>query len=155
MRAREALAGLLAQSGKPEEAIAHWEAMLDLNPNDNQGVRTELLRAYLERDEQEKAAALLRRYPDDASTEMAYGRALHRLARGDGKAARKALREALRINPHVPAFLLGERRLPKTVPELVTWGGEDEAGVYALDHLELWRKTKGALEMLARPARRR
>lgn len=148
MRAREALARLLAESGKLEEAIAHWEAMLDMNPNDNQGIRTQLLRAYLERDEQEKAAALLGRYPDDASTEMAYGRALHHLASGDGKAARKFLREALRINPHVPAFILGRRRLPKKIPDMVTWGGEDEAGVYALDHLELWRKTRGALEML-------
>ncbi|CAN5395832.1 hypothetical protein BH20VER3_BH20VER3_04020 [soil metagenome] len=152
MRARQALAELLAGSGKLEEAIGHWEAMLELNPGDNQGIRMQLLRAYLERGEQEKAAALFRQYPDDGSCEMVYGRVLHLLATGDEKAARKALRQALKINAHVPQFLLGRRQLPKSIPELVTWGGEDEAGVYALNHLKLWRKTAGALELLENSA---
>jgi tetratricopeptide (TPR) repeat protein len=39
MRARERLAEYLRASGRLDEAIVEWEAMLKLNPNDNQGVR--------------------------------------------------------------------------------------------------------------------
>lgn len=148
MRARQALAEVLAENGKLEEAVAHWEAMLDLNLNDNQGIRMELLRAYLERNEQEKAAALFRRYPDDGSCEMLYGRVILHVARGDEKAARKSLSQASKINAHVPQFLLGRRPLPRKLPELITWGGEDEAGAYAVDYWRLWQKTPGALELL-------
>lgn len=148
MRAREMLADALATSGKKEEAVAHWEEMLELNPQDNQGIRMRLLLAYLESDAQEKAATLFERFPDDASCEMAYGRVIHYLATGKQPAARKALRQALKINRHVPDFLLGRHPIPRRRPEMITWGGEDEAGLYALDHLKLWRNTSGALEML-------
>lgn len=148
MRARAGLAALLDQIGRTAEAIEHWEAMLELNPNDNQGVRAVLLRAYLERDEQEKAAKLFERFPDDATCELVYGQVIHHLAVGRPPAARKALRQALRVNGHVPDFLLGRRPIPRGRPEMITWGGEDEAGLYALDYLKLWRNTAGALEML-------
>ena len=61
MRAREMLAELLATSGKKEEAVRHWEEMLELNPNDNQGIRMRLLLVYLESGAREKAAALFER----------------------------------------------------------------------------------------------
>jgi tetratricopeptide (TPR) repeat protein len=149
MRAREMLADALATSGKKEEAVAHWEEMLELNPHDNQGIRLRLLLAYLESGAQEKAATLFERFPDDATCEMMYGRVIYQLAAGRQTAARQALRRALRINRHVPDFLLGRRPIPRRRPEMITWGGEDEAGLYALDHLKLWRDTAGARELLS------
>ena len=38
--------------------------------------------------------------------------------------------------------------LPRALPNFVTWGGEDEAGVYAFAFGDLWRQTPGALEFL-------
>jgi tetratricopeptide (TPR) repeat protein len=149
MRARAEIAALLEETGRTAEAIEHWEAMLELNPNDNQGIRTRLLRVYLEGGAQEKAAALFERFPDDASCEMAYGRVIHDLATSMQAAARKSLQEALKIIRHVPDFLLGRRSIPRRRPEMITWGGEDEAGLYALDHLKLWRNTAGARELLS------
>src|SRR5438876_1676107 len=43
MRARQQLADLLLDAGRVSEAIGHFEALLALNPNDNQGVRDILL----------------------------------------------------------------------------------------------------------------
>jgi len=41
------LAQLLRGAGRAEDAICHFEALLELNPNDNQGVRDILLGCYL------------------------------------------------------------------------------------------------------------
>lgn len=43
MRARSGLTAALVRAGRREEAIEHLEDMLDLNPNDNQGLREPLL----------------------------------------------------------------------------------------------------------------
>ncbi len=49
MRARAWLADELRGVGRLDEAVAHWRAMLDLNPADNQGVRYPLLGALMTR----------------------------------------------------------------------------------------------------------
>src|SRR5687767_5161137 len=56
MRARNQLAETLRSAGRLAEAIAEWEAMLKLNPNDNQGVRYPLLTSYLALNRLEGAA---------------------------------------------------------------------------------------------------
>ena len=61
MRARMGLAQALADMGRPEEAIRHWQEMLRLNPGDNQGVRHGLLSRLLQHDRGEEAAALIAR----------------------------------------------------------------------------------------------
>jgi hypothetical protein len=108
-----------------------------------------LLLVYLESGAREKAAALFERFHEDASCEMMYGQVIYQLAAGRQTAARQALRRALKINRHVPDFLLGRRPIPRRIPEMITWGDEDEAGLYALDHLKLWHNTAGARELLS------
>lgn len=49
MRARAALAAVLAKRGDPEQAIAEYWGMLELNPGDNQGIRYLLASLLLER----------------------------------------------------------------------------------------------------------
>src|SRR5439155_1134639 len=66
MRARQQLADLLLDAGRVSEAIGHFEALLALNPNDNQGVRDILLGCYLAGDDLDGARRLLRVYDEDA-----------------------------------------------------------------------------------------
>jgi hypothetical protein len=47
MRARQGLADCLWAMGQKQDSIAHSEALLDLNPSDNQGIRDVLLSRYL------------------------------------------------------------------------------------------------------------
>jgi tetratricopeptide (TPR) repeat protein len=147
MRARAGLASCLWQLGEREQAVVHYCDMLRLNPNDNQGIRYTLLGCFLEMGSDDQAADILDdpEYADDATATWPYSRALLTFRRkGPGEAADALLSEAQGTNPHVPAYLLGKKRLPEDLPHLVGFGDESEAIVYAADHLEAWRSTPGA-----------
>src|SRR3954451_18359588 len=149
MRARHGLALTLWKLGERELAITHLEAMLTLNPHDNQGVRYSLIAWLFEVGSDEELGKLFAVYEDDATAEWAYTRALwtFRIS-GTSRQATRFLRDALRWNPHVPAYLLGSRRLPKAVPPYISLGQESEAIAYAAHTSHLWQATEGALAWL-------
>jgi tetratricopeptide (TPR) repeat protein len=152
MRARAGLAACLWKLGKRDQAVAHYRAMLRLNPGDNQGIRYTLLGCLLAMRSDDRAAELLDdpEYADDASATWPYSRALLAYRRaGPSEQAETLLSEARRTNPHVPAYLLGQKRLPKELPHMIGFGDESEAIAYAADNLEAWRSTPSALEWLA------
>jgi hypothetical protein len=94
--------------------------MLRLNPNDNQGVRYVVLNWLQQLGRNGDADGLLRRYKDDCGTEWAWSAALAAFRQnGDRAAARKALTRAIEASPHVAAFLLGQKKLPKVLPDYV------------------------------------
>lgn len=149
MRAREGLAHVLWFLGKRDEAIEQMQEMLRLNPNDNQGVRYALFTWLLAEGRLEDAEQLARQYDEDIAATWSYNRALLAFRReGATPKARKRLREAFETNPHVPAFLMGERRVPRQMPPYVSFGDETEAIDYAAGGVELWSETEGALAWL-------
>jgi tetratricopeptide (TPR) repeat protein len=129
MRARAALAGLLADAGRTDEAVAHYEALLELNPNDNQGLRYELLDLYLETGRLAPAAALFKQFDGEGSAMFTWGRVLERFLNGAADAARAALAEARKANAYVEPFLTGRKRLPREMPDYYSPGKESEAVV--------------------------
>jgi len=152
MRARAGLAACLWQLGERREAVAHYRDMLRLNPSDNQGIRYTLLACLFEMGSDDQAAEILDEpeYADDATATWSYSRTLLAYRRtGPGEQAEALLAEARSTNPHVPAYLLGQKRLPEDLPDIVGFGDESEAIAYAADNLEAWRSTPGALEWLA------
>lgn len=158
MRARMGLAYALWALGKRQEAIDHLWEMLRLNPGDNQGVRYVLLTWILEQGEEASVQTLLDRYQDDGAALWLYGSALHAFrAEGDSAAARKLRLAAKEQNPHVPGYLLGQKRVPRELPETIGFGDEREAVYCAAELLSSWKKTPGALAWLASagPAARR
>lgn len=151
MRARAGLAACLWELGERQEAVTHYRDLLRLNPNDNQGVRYTLLGWLLAMERDDEAGKLLEQpeYADDGTAAWAYARALLAYRReGPIERAGALLREALEVNPHVPAYLVGRKRVPKELPDLIGFGDDSEAIAYAADHLEAWRSTPGAVEWL-------
>lgn len=149
MRAREGLATALWQLGREEEALAHYRDMLRLNPNDNQGVRYALLNLLLTLNREAEAKALLMEYEGDASAEWLYTQALLAFREeGANREADQVLQQALEMNPHVPAYLTGRKRIPARLPEYIAWGQESEAASYASGSLPFWRRTPGAVDWL-------
>ena len=150
MRARFGLALTLREMGRRQEAAWHAWEMLRLNPNDNQGVRYALLNWLLEMDDITGIERLLSSYPGDECAIWLYGSALHAFrTEGSTKRAARLLSKAKRCNRYVPAYLLGIKDLPDTLPEMVTFGDESEAVECAAGQMEAWRMTPGALDWLA------
>lgn len=149
MRARFGLARALWERGVRGEAIDHLCELLRLNPNDNQGARYVLAALLVEAERDKDLAVLLKAYPDDGAGAWSWTVALAAFRRaGDGKESRRLLAQALADNEHVPAYLFGERSLPKSLPSYISPGGEDEAIYYAVDFRAGWVNTAGAIDWL-------
>ena len=56
--------------------------------------------------------------------------------------------QAQEHNRYVIRYLLGEKRLPKRLPERIGFGDESEAVVYATEFGQGWNKAKGAISWL-------
>lgn len=153
MRAREGLAHTLWMLGRREEAAEHLIDMIRLNPDDNQGVRYTLASWLLDLGRDKDLTRLLEQY-DEESANWVYTRVLLAFHQhGDTPEARKRLNEAKKINKHVPAYLLGDERLPSEQPFYYSPGQESEAIVYVRDALSAWRSTPGALTWLREATR--
>jgi tetratricopeptide (TPR) repeat protein len=111
-----------------------------LNPNDNQGFRTALLRRYLELGRHADALAFADRHPDDFAA-MRYSRALALFALGRRGEATTALSDAVATYPKLLAWLLKPNpKAPRLSPLGIRVGGDDEAWIYRREHLDLWQR---------------
>ncbi len=151
MRAMAQLAFALLDWGTPEhvdEAIEIFEEMIELNPNDNQGVRDWLASCYLGRKRYDDAAALFERYPEDWLAAPAWARVLHAyVTDGEGRAT-ELLTEARERNAHVEDYLTGRKRRPRQRAGMYSPGDKAEAS-YCADMLwEAWKKHPKAKKWL-------
>jgi tetratricopeptide (TPR) repeat protein len=145
MRALEQLAALLRAEGLNLDAIKHYEKILALNPNDNQGVRDPLLGLYLATDNLEAARKLLKDYEEDSMANFAWGRVLERFLSADLPGAAAALKKARTGNRFVELYLSGQKGLPKQMPEMYSMGSDEEA-VILLDNMSFaWGEHKEAV----------
>lgn len=127
------------------------DRVLRWNPNDNHGLRAVSMNRLLQRQDWRGALALAGRYPGDLDVNIAFGRCLALFARGDQGEALGALRDALRVNPHVTeALIRANLPAPHIGEQGVTPGSRDEAYFYRLEARDLWIDTDGAIEWLQR-----
>jgi tetratricopeptide (TPR) repeat protein len=151
MRAREGLARTLWWLGRHRESVEHLWDMLRLNPGDNQGIRYPLSARLLEMGDDDALERLVNQYKEEESASWLYTRALMLFRIGGANAkSNRALQKAIRINPFVPPYLLGKKRLPKKMPEYMGWGDENEAIDCAAGLMKSWQMTPGALEWMAK-----
>jgi len=152
LRAYHGLALAELADDRTGEALAICQDLLDLNPNDNQGVRTIAANLLFARRRPDAVLALCDRYPMDGLPAMSFGRvlALYMLDREDEAAA--ALRKAAEHSP-----LVAKELTKKTHPEprsrhpgFITMGGADEAYDYWREAGGSWKRAPGALEFVRR-----
>jgi tetratricopeptide (TPR) repeat protein len=149
MRARAGLAECSWATGKHDEAIQHYKDMLRLNPNDNQGIRDLLMPRLIEMGRDEEAETLFKEYHDDGMASWIYSRALLDFRKmSDSEISRKSLAAAVKKNKHIPAYLLGRKKMPQSLPEYYSPGAETEAMFYVKENLQAWKSTPGALGWL-------
>lgn len=148
MRAKATYAMALEDNGLMEKAIQTYEDLLNLNPNDNQGIRYLLLPLYLEEDF-EAAHDLLKEYDEPSATFMYSKALLMYKEEGITNASIKALEDAEESNPHVMNYLLGNKKIPDESPRYVGIGDEQEAIAYVQENIHLWTGTKEFLKKLS------
>jgi len=149
MRARTGLAQSLWRTGQKEEAVCHYKGLLELNPNDNQGIRDLLMPCLIEMGKDEEAERLYHEY-DEVMASWGYSRALLDFRReGNSQTSRESVRAALKQHRHVPRYLLGKRKHPRHLPEMYSNGDANEAVIYTAYNTDAWRSTPGALDWLA------
>ncbi|HEY2289054.1 MAG TPA: tetratricopeptide repeat protein [Thermoanaerobaculia bacterium] len=147
MRARAGLAKVLVEQERLGEAVEHYQEMLRLNPNDNQGLRHTLVNLLIELGRDAEAWKLVASYPEDGAL-LDFPRALLLFRRdGDSLEARRALNQAVRSNRFAPGMLLGDRT-PPSRGDFYSPSGETEAGLYLDLSRDTWDDTEGALEWL-------
>lgn len=149
MRARSQLALALMKAGRLEESVAEHEGMLDLNPNDNQGIRYGLMALYLALKRLDGARKLFEQYDErEYSAMFGWAFVLERFLSDDLGGAEKALKNVLERNPHAQAYFLGNRRLPRHMPDAYAMASVEEAMI-AYDILKIaWKRNPKAKKWL-------
>jgi tetratricopeptide (TPR) repeat protein len=149
MRARGGLAHTLWELGRRQEAIDHYWEMLRLNEGDNQGIRYILAVCLLEDKRDDELEKLLSLNADDRMAMLQYARALLAFRHeGASQEAGRYLQQAIKTNPHVPAYILGQKRIPKEQPPTIGWGDETEAVYVAGEIKHIWWREDGAIHWL-------
>lgn len=149
MRAKAEYAACLYASKKYNEAIKQYSEMIELNPNDNQGVRCPLAIYLVEQGKEKEYLGLYKEYNDEAGTLWLFTYALY-LFKKEGKTKRSdsAIQKVHKSNKHIVKFLTGEKKMPGQTPQFIGIGDENEA-VYCLHMItDLLFNTLGAISWI-------
>jgi tetratricopeptide (TPR) repeat protein len=156
MRTRAQMAERLQSLGQSDEAIEEWQGMLELNPNDNQGVRYPLLAELLARNQLAPAAKIFAKYNEcKFSTLFAWCRVLERFLCDDRAGAEQAMTAARKQNGYSEAYIKGHKHLPPSTPEAYSIGSREEAICFAEMLHNSWSKDPVALKWLSAQPRNR
>lgn len=143
LEARQHLASAVSVKGEREAGFAHWREVLRLDPSDPAKCRFDFADALIDEGKLDEAGAVLAE-ADTGQARGAYARALLAFAAKAPDADAK-LDAAIKLNGYVPAYLIGDRKPPKTSPLEVPPGGREEAAVIAVNASHAWAKIDGAL----------
>ena len=158
LRLRFARAESLVTVGRQEEALAAYQEILRLEPEDNIGVRYKLVPLLIAAARLDEAAQLVYAFADGAdeaeSAFVRWNRTLIAYARGGAKQAGPLLEAAIEANEYVVEELLYIEPFPEIMPDSYYIGSPEEAMVYAEESIAAWRKVKGARAWLRRKVER-
>jgi len=148
MRCLQLYSEVLYLKNKKKECVEILEEMIDLNPNDNQGVRDQLMLYLIELDETGKFKKYADIFKEDEMAFSLFNQTLFTFkTEGDTPKAKKLLQKAIKQNKFVVQKLISG--LPISEPsDQYSLGGESEADYYVDSAQHIWRQTKGAMEWL-------
>ncbi|OGW52320.1 MAG: hypothetical protein A2Y81_00625 [Nitrospirae bacterium RBG_13_43_8] len=133
-----------------EKASMIFNNILDMNPNDNQGIRALQIDCYFRLKRPGNILSLLKDFPDDTMAETTYGKILALYQLGDIKQAEKALKRAIKFLPKVAEEIIKKQhKSPKLISQnFITHGGIDQAYFYWKDQGSHWKQTEGSVDFI-------
>lgn len=149
MRAKANLAECLSAKKQVNKAIEIYEEMLELNPNDNQGVRYSLSTVLVGQKDLSKYETFISKTEDEDCAIWNYNNALYHFKKsGQTTKSNKELLKAYKSNQFVINYILGITEMPEEMPMYIGRGDENEAISYVYDVYNIWKQTVGALDWL-------
>lgn len=150
MRCMHLHANCLYEMNKIQESIEVFEEMIELNPNDNQGIRDQLLLYLIEVEDKVKFTKYEKQYKNDFMTFALFNRALFAfINEGETKNAETLLRRALLQNKYVAKKLISKRNSIFD-SDGYTSGSEEEADYYVSHSKRIWESKPGTKDWLKR-----
>ena len=143
MRAKAGLADCFYVKDEDDKAIEIYEEMLELNPNDNQGIRYMLSTLLLEKGDLNKFELFVKGWEQEDNAVWKFNNALYYFKKyGRSAKSNKLLLKAHKSNMFVIDYLLGIKKLPEERPQYVGTGDESEAISYVFDALPAWTQSE-------------
>lgn len=148
MRCMQQYSDCLYMMDKVKECVSVLEEMIELNPNDNQGVRDQLLLYLIELDEKQKFEKYAKMFQEDGMAFALFTRALFAFkTEGETENANKQLQKALKQNKFVAAKILSKKSI-NVLSDHYGFGDKNEAEYYTYFAQDVWKNTKGATSWL-------
>ncbi|NRT89106.1 DUF6398 domain-containing protein [Clostridium beijerinckii] len=136
--AKYSLAIHLWEIGEKEAAIENALEILEYDEKDELVVRSLVVNWLLVEKRYEQLKSLLEKYEKDNLAAIHYSRVALLYKINEIKAAESALRRAYKRNPHVIPYILKQKRVSSTLPNLIRFGSDEEAMKYASLGLDIW-----------------
>lgn len=134
--------------GKKDACISVLEEMIELNPNDNQGVRDQLMLYLLEKNEFDKFKKYSKEYSEDGGVYAHFNRALFAFKKeGESEKSNDLLRTAIEENKFVLPMLVSSK-LQTELPNTYGIGDKNEAKYYSVFAQKIWQQTPGVVKWL-------
>jgi tetratricopeptide (TPR) repeat protein len=150
MRCLQAYADCSSIIGRYFDSIAVFEEMIKLNPNDNQGVRDQLLLYLIKINDLNKFRKYDKMYKDDLSAFISFNRVLFAFkTEGSSPNSNGLLNKAIKSNRYVIPKLIS-KTINKAFPEVYGVGDENEALFYCYFAHKIWHETAGAIDWIKR-----
>jgi tetratricopeptide (TPR) repeat protein len=135
--------------GQKEAALISFFELLELNPNDNQGIRDQAGLICLELDKFSQYEELYRQFEDDDTAFHLFNYCLYLfLQQGNTEVSREALTKARHYNKHVIHLMNNKKPLPP-LPEMFGFGDKNEAIYYCTLAKPVWQGKSGAIDWMA------
>ncbi|MBV6478412.1 MAG: hypothetical protein HGGPFJEG_01167 [Ignavibacteria bacterium] len=133
---------------RKKECISIFEEMIELNPNDNQGVRDYLMLYLIEVDDFDKFDHYFKIYAEDVTAFYNFNKALCAFKReGESNNSNECLKSAIKNNKFVLPLLISSKQQTEILYSY-TIGSKEEAKFYAYYAQLIWQRTPGAIKWL-------
>ena len=132
-----------------DEAVKEYNEMLELNPDDNQGVRYMLASLLLNTGKYKQYFELYKKFKDEKSTFWLFNYALYLFATEKATPrANNALLLANKGNPYVIDFMTQRKQMTKNLQGHYSPGDQNEATYYLMDNFRAWMNIENTLDWL-------
>ena len=148
MRCLKNYAECLYMLDQKEEALTVFFELLELNPNDNQGIRDQASLYCIELGRHDRFEKLQKEYNQDSTAFHYFNGALYTFIKnGDNNASRTELAKAREQNKHVLQLMLSKKEL-SVLADHYGIGDKNEALFYCTVAKDVWHSIPGALAWL-------